>query len=521
MTYSAFPSAPPGRTIDIDYGCPIGYRRKSDLLGTEEKKEELCQLADRIINMGTLEGVEVQAIVDGFFIDFVKGSVTISADLGQGDTVSTEIDVLSTRFIQTQKEYIASINPALAAKLENSPGRDEAEKITNIYFEIFVKYMNEQESPDHMSEQLWRSTIRSMVPGFKEKRTLDPVEAMSLTHLSDEAGKKFKSFFQTLPTSLLSSKKAMCFLQGGLDQKTSKEEKILYLKQVIFLVTFQEVFKNILESISTDLAISKRMEYTSSACNYESEHIYQDRARRIGITLAQLPANDVLMLIPLACRASFKVLSDENDANDPFRSSSSVIEERNRARKADIAFINVLKNSFGKEVKSFSVPTDHFNSDGLLTIEQFLMGISGLAISSGSSGRFPMHEHRTVYYSRCDITAIKAASDNVPVEFLMTAAQSYPETDDSWVEERCLAYLNEMVGRVSIHELDAIKAKIRKVREAIDRVPAESLIKERSPNQYILRDSAMNKLHVLCEKAKREAGLAPSSSATKSSCSIM
>lgn len=522
MTYSALPSAPPGRTISFGYATPRGHPIKGDLFGTEQKKEELCQIADRIVNAGTLEGRDIAAVVSGFFIDFGKGSITIDADLGQGDTVCSEIDVMSTKFIQKEKEYIASINPALAAKLENTPCREEAEKITDIYFELFGKYVDEQkQNPGGESDSFWRSSVRSVVPGFKEKRTFDPLEAMSLAELKEEAGAKFKSFIQTLPTSLLSSKKALCFLQAGLDQKASKADKILYLKQVIFLLTFQEVFKDILKSISTDLAISKRMQYTSSACDYNSERIYQDRAQRIEMTLSQLPVHDVLMLIPLACRASFAELSrDGDEPNDPFRLSCYVIEERNRARTADIAFTKVLKDSFGKEVKSFSVPTDHSNHHGIWSIEQFLMGVSGLAISSGPNGRFPMHEHQNIYYARDDITALHTASDNVPAEFLLSAAQAYPERDDTWVEERCLAYLTEMVGRVSQHELDGIKAKINNVRRAVDNLSVD-LIKEKSPNQYVLRNSAMEKLRFLCEKAKRESGLSPSSSATKSSCSIM
>lgn len=516
MSYSPLPSAPPGRSIYFHYGCPVGYTNTGNLFETEEKKEELCQIADRIVNVAEVDGADVQAVVSGFFFDFIKGSVTINANREDGNSISTDLDVISTRFIQEQKEYIAYLNPELAVQLENASLREEAEKITNIYFELFNKYMKGQKKgPESEDLSLWNSTVRSVVPGFKEMRNLEIVETMSLKHVREESGEKFKKFIQTLPTSLLSSKKAFVFLQEGLEQKSSKADKILYLKQVLFFLTFQEVFKNILENISTDLAISKEMRYVSSNYDHESERIYQSRMQRIQTTLSQLPVNDVLMLIPLACRASVEELSS-NDPNDPFPFIDDIRDECNRARRADIAFTRLLKNSFGKELKSFSVPTDHFNHWGLRSIEQFLMGVSGLAIQSGSGGRFPMYDHRTLYYKREELARLKPASDNAPLEFLMTAAQFYPERDDSWIEERCLAYLAEMMGKVSHHELDGIKAKLRKVRQAVDRAPAEILIKEKAPNQYVLRNSSLKKFESLFEEAKLDAGLAPCASGVSS-----
>lgn len=531
MTYPIFPSAPPGRRIPLEFGCPVSYPLKgvhSPFSTAEEKEaimEKLSQLADRVLDNASIEdpsvpeGTCVQVRLSEFNFNFLKGSLTIKADLGE-DQIESELDIMDVKHKQNKKSYIADISPRLFSKIASTPCREEAEQITNIFIEIFNKYLREQNGPDHMDECLARSTIQSVTPGFKEQKNIERVDAMSVKDLQHEAGEKFKSFIQTLPTSLFKSKKAMHFLQEGLNQRSSLSDKILYLKQVLFLLTFQDVFKNTLEYMVTDSAISKSMQYTSSGFDYASEHRYQDRDWRIRDTLSQLPINSVLMLIPLACRASFAELSSTDDLSSPFRSEDYVKEECKKARKADLAFKNVIKKVYGKELQSFSVPTDHMNGDGLLTIEQYFMGISGLAISSGPNGRFPMHDHRTIYYGRSDITLLRAASDNAPAEFLMTAAQSYPGEDDIWVEERCLAYLDEMVGEISRNELDAIKGKIHNVREAINRISVDDLIKEKIPGEYVLRNSAMKKLNSLYDETKKRAGLAPSSN-TKSSCSVM
>lgn len=531
MTYPTLPSAPPGRRIPFKFECPVGYSLKgpnSPFSTVEEKQtimERLSELADRVLDHASIEdpnvpeGTCAQVMLSEFNLNPLKGSLTIIADLGQNQ-IESELDIMDVKHRQNRKNYIADISPRLFSKIANTPCREEVEQITNIFIEIFNKYLREQNGPNHIDECLARSTIQSVIPGFKEQKNIDRVEAMSVKDLQQEAGAKFKSFVQTLPTSLFDSKKAMHFLQEGLNQRSSISAKRLYLKQVLFLLTFQDVFKNILEYMVTDSAISKSMQYTSSGFDYVSEHRYQDRDWKIRDTLSQLPVNSVLMLIPLACRASFAELSSTDDLNSPFRSEDYVRDECNRARRADIAFKNVIQKVYGKEVRSFSVPTDHMNRDGLLTVEQYFMGISGMAISSGPNGRFPMHDHRTIYYGRSDITLLRAASDNPPAEFLMTAAQSYPERDDIWVEERCLAYLDEMVGEVSRYELDAIKAKIHNVRETINGISVDHLIKEKTPGQYVLRNSAMKKLYSLYQEARKKAGIAPSSD-SKSSCSIM
>ena len=168
---------------------------------------------------------------------------------------------------------------------------------------------------------------------------------------------------------------------------------------------------------------------------------------------------------------------------------------------------NLLEKGFGKKLESFS-------NDGIRSIESYLMGISGLAISSGLLGRVAMNDHHKVYYQRHALCSIPNVSDNLPLEFLLTAAQFYPTTNENWIEETHLGYIKEMTGAISSHEIEGLKYKLQRVRDAVNKSPVEKLLQGSS-----LKTSAMTKLQSLYKKTREEVGLMPLPD--KSSCSIM
>ena len=307
---------------------------------------------------------------------------------------------------------------------------------------------------------------------------------------------------------------------AGLVQKKVYASKLEYLRQVLFLLTFQDAFKSKLQTMQRELPMDKHMLYTSSSRPSDMSQTSQDIRKRLELietTLSQFPLNEVAMLIPLACRSS---ISELEEFDPTFEGSNQIegnylIGQCMNARKADLAIREVLK-SFKIIPESFSVSkTDVDEVTGMESIDSYLMGISGLAISPGLMGRLAMRDHHAVYYERHWGSTIPHVSDNFPVEFLMTAAQFYSSTNEDWVERKCLGYVTQMMGHIRPHELEIVKASLGQVREAVRRAPVEILLKEKSGSsssgsqQHVFRDSGIKKLQGLYEEARGRAGLPP------------
>lgn len=528
------PSAPTLGSVKFEYSFPQHRPSEIHFLETDAQKHELCDATDEIFaGFGYLREIEM---------DFCKGSVTLTGQ-SQDDpevTGTTILDVVATKFFQDNEAYIANINPHLAFRIGNDVLTKDVRKISEIFYRIYHQYLEEQTHDGRLDNLVEYSTITCSRPGFKNFHIhahLDHKQVTSLDTLEKAPGNKFKKCIEMLPYSLLShkgSKKAAIFLQAGLDQKSSYPDKLLYLRQVLFLLTFQDSFKDILQTTQQNLSMDKHMLYTSPTRDYdisqESQYI-QRRIEWIETTLSQLPVNDIAMLIPLACRSPLSKLSEDGEflENGNTIETEYLVRECGNARRADIVIRQVLENSFHIIPKNFSTSnTDCDEVTGMESIETYLMGISGLAISPGLMGRLPMRDHHTVYYKRSSMFNIPNISDNLPVEFLMTAAQFYPGTNDDWIEEKCLGYVTRMMGQISRHELEGMKAKIQRVRNAVNSAQVDILLKEKagtsrcSSQHYVLRDSGIKKLQDLYEQTRERCGLAPRSSAsTPSACSIM
>lgn len=528
------PSAPTLGSVKFGYIYPNYRMPETNFLETDAEKHELCDATDEIFaGFGFLREIQM---------DFCYGSVTLTGESQDDPEVegTTVLDVVATKFFRDNDAYIANINPNLALRIHNNELTKDIRKISDIFYRTYQRYLQSQTNAQGELDNLVdASTIEWVKPGFKNFHRYvhyENKQVTSLDTLEKPPGNKFKKCIQMIPPSLLSrkgKKKVVPFLQAGLDQKNSYADKLLYLKQVLFLLTFQDVFKDFLQTTQQSLGMDQNMLYTSPSREYDISNQIQHmrlRVQQIETTLSQLPVNDVAMLIPLACRSSLAELSEDGDffENGNTIEKEYLLRECGNARRADMAIREVLENSFQIIPKNFSTSTTSCDEvEGMNSIESYLMGISGLAISPGLMGRLPMRDHHTVYYKRSPMFSIPHVSDNLPVEFLMTAAQFYSGTNDDWIEEKCLGYVTEMMGQIRPQELEALKATIGRVRKAVHNAPVDSLLKPRpgtsrcSSQQYVLRNSSIEKLQDLYKQTRARAGLAPLPASTSSSCSVM
>lgn len=505
--------------VSFQYYFPKSIPPKSDLLSTRKNQEQLVHAASYIAG-------EDQILTE-VGLNFGNGSVILEVRSANDPDFfgSCIIDVVATKFFQENKESIRDISPEFIEKLEELEDTAPIEKITDIFYFAFNNYL--QENPD--DERVSVSTVAEIRTGLKNAKIYEP-EVMDIEHWKFNDLPEFKAFIQSLPTSLLQvgeSKKISPFLQKALDQKQSFEEKTIYLKQVIGLLLLQDVFTMILQDTKISIAIEKQQIYSSRNCDVlEKSNYYAYKMERVCNTLKKLPINTVLSLIPLAHRSHpsklsiFDLLNRNPKEQHPFAIESEYLtEQRNNAREADIAFRAVLEDSFKSPLqKVFRKDCSDYKDQ----IESFLMGISGLAISPGLYGRLPMVDHNNIYYKREALFNIPSVSDNIPCEFLMTAAQFLFEKEYNWLENSCFAYLEQMIGSPSIHELDAIKAKLQRIRDVVYSLPVENLLKPgNNSNSYLLRNSGIKKLQTLYQEGRKMSGLQPPCrERTSSSCSI-
>lgn len=506
------PSAPTFGTVDFEFSYPICREPKGELI----KKEERIQLCD-----ATDEHLAGQGFLRNVDMDFCDGAVTIKFQSQRNPELygNMLLDVVATKFYEQNKEQIARINPHFSHYMENNILTKGIRTVSEIFYRAFNRYLETQTTEeDGLDELVESSTIANSKPGFKNFHKYcdyDNEHVTSCNILTGRAGECFKSFIESLPTSLLTQKnkkKVALFLQEGLNQKRFSSDKILYLKQVLFLLVFQDVFKDSLLELKQSLNMEKDNLYRSPNRSHDlqtqSQYI-QSRIELINKTLSKLPVNDMMSLIPLACRSSIEELNQDRYFMNCYIKEESLSRECCKARQADIAIRNVLEHSFRVTPKSFA-------GEGVKSIESYIMGLSGLAISSGVLGRLAMKDHHKVFYQRHELCSIPSISDNLPLEFLVTAAQFYSATNDNWMEETHLGYLKEMTGAISPYEIEGLKYKMQRVRDVVKNASVEKLL-----NGNTLGKDAIKNLQSMHTDCRRNVGLAPLPKSKSSACSIM
>lgn len=491
---------------------PLCRDAKGELISNEEQLE-LCD--------GTDEHLAGQGFLRNVDMDFCNGAVTIKfqSQINSELYGTMLLDMVATKFYEENKDEIATVNPHFSHYMESSILTKGLRKVSEIFYRVFDRYLEEQTTDEYgLDNVVENSTIANSKPGFKNfHRGCDAHNKLvpSSNILTGKAGEEFKKFLETLPTTLLTQKgkgKAALFLQAALDQKDSHCDKLLYLREVLFLLTFQDVFKESLLELKQSLNMEMDNLYKSTSRShdlYSQSQYIRSRIALIDKTLAKLPINDVLALIPLAHRSSLEELSHDRYFMNYYIKEESLSRECNKAREADITIRKLLENVFHTNLKNFS-------GDGKFSIDSFIMGLSGLAISSGLLGRLAMRDHHKIFYKRHEWSSIPSVSDNLPLEFLVTAAQFYPATHDNWIEETHLGYIKEMTGAISPYEIEGLKYKLQRVRDVVKNAPVEQLL-----NGNTLGKDATKKLQSMNNECRRNIGLAPLPKSKSSACSIM
>lgn len=545
------PSAPSLHRIGFGYSSSVFKKAIAHL--SREEENQLCDATDEMLkDLGNLREVD---------LNFFDGTVTIEVEYINGYTRNLErgevvIDILARKFFEDNKEYIKELHPDFADRIWKSTYKvykpdhtqedkycvDDIRTISNLFYrayERFEEYHSDGGVLDSRMEDCLMSNLKS---GFKSYKVGEPETVGSWDILTGEMGEKFKKFIQSFPASLLSKKdheKAMLFLKSGVEhiflkdredreagvvcQKTPFEKQVSYLKKVIFLLHFQDLFKGILEEMyETAMAEKNKLRgYIGTDVAAERRH-FQIRMDLLKRTLSEFPISDLSLLIPLAFRSSPEELSPYDEAFDKFSLiPDNYIElECSNAIKADKVIRDLLQKRFPED---FSLEKS-VNNEGVLSINRYLMGLSGLTFSQGLMGRVTMHHHRVDTYAFEEGFSMLPLRDNILMEFLMEAAHRSSCGNYNWIKERFLAHVTYMMGRVSRDEIRVIESAMDKLSQIVDQLPvAEALLKKksRSSDEYVLRNSAREKLYSLCKMVRERAKLPPLHRETCSSCTIM
>ncbi|MGL4347873.1 MAG: hypothetical protein ACRCSV_00215 [Chlamydiales bacterium] len=506
------PSAPRLGSVEPSYVYPKFCDSDIEPLKKEERYELYTATDELLAGQGSLRK---------YLMDFCYGRtiLTFESHINQEFYGTMLLDMVAAKFFSEHKEEIAQVNPPFSNYMESNILTKDLRKISDLFYRAFNRYLEDKTTEeDGLDNIVGSSTIANSKPGFKNFHRYchyDNEHVTSSNILKGRAGECFKSFLESLPASLLTQKnkkKALPFLQEAVNQRRFLPDKLLYLKQVLFLLSFQDVFREGLLEIKQSLNMEKENLYRSPSRSHDlhsqSQYIYK-RIELIDETLAKLPVNDVLALIPLACRSSLEELSHDRYFMNCYIKEESLSRECCKGRQADIAIRDVLEHAFKVTPKSFA-------GDGIRSIESYIMGLSGLAISSGLLGRLAMKDHHKIFYKRHADCSIPSVSDNLPLEFLVTSAQFYSATNDNWVEETHLGYLKEMTGAISPHEIEGLKYKLQRVRNAVKNAPVEQLL-----NGNTLGKDAIKNLQSLYKDVRKDIGLAPLPKSNSSACSIM
>lgn len=524
------PSAPSCHNIPFEYPS-LPPKEIIEHLSVEEK-HQFCDATDEMLKqIGNLRRVH---------LNFVDGTIRLEGEYIDGysrESCREEvvIDMLARKFFENHKEYIEYLHPSFASRIWNSTyvnhnGKiescaDNMKKISDLFYlayERFKEYHTKNGLLDSRIEDGMMSNLKS---GFKSYNVCHLGTVGSLDILTGEIGEKFKKFIQSYPLSLLSKKdneKAMVFLKSGLEQKESFEEQVSYLKKVIFLLNFQDMFKGILEQMY-QTAIAEKNKFRGcrgEGVAEERKHL-QIQIDLLKRTLSEFPISDLSMLIPLAFRSSPEEFSKYNESFEKYSliTEAYLESECYNAQQADTVIRNLLQKKFPED---FSLEKSETDND-ILSINRYLMGLSGLTFSQGLMGRVAMDEHRTNTYCFEAGFSAHSVKDNILMEFLLEVANCSSHSSYDWMIEKFLAQITYMMGRVSKDEIRYIISEICKLSQIVDQLPVdEALLKKcKSSNKYMLRNSAGEKLYSLCKTTRERAKLPPLHRDTSSSCSIM
>lgn len=353
----------------------------------------------------------------------------------------------------------------------------EAEKISQIYFSSLKKYIGSYECDTtgainpikKFSEHLLCS---EGVKGFRYLKPpcllfTSPTIADKIA-LPDKNQCRFAKFIDKLPESILafekkSKKFIKSFLQNGLDIRDTHENKILFLKQIIFFMLFKQFVFSM---------FSQKLENSNSHTQKEF----------LNYALAKCSFSDLLVMIPLSYRISKSTNCSKNMSL--FVSEELINQE---VQKANVTYKNFIKmfsqdlnftlEDLGENVINRSLEQTKIN--------QFIKGLSSLSISGGVFSRYAFYEY-------C-LKSGEDLSENIPLEIILGITEGYFENGFSF-EESHLGYLLKILNVFPREEIPEIHTAIDTIGNHIKQIPVEECLKRNERGQYLLHGKALKTL---------------------------
>lgn len=363
----------------------------------------------------------------------------------------------------------------------------EAEKISQIYFSSLKKYIDNYECRATIGINPVKKFSEHLLcsEGVKGFRYLKPPCLLftsptiaDMMALPDRKKCRFTKFIEKLPESILAfrknSKKIIeSFVQNGLDIRDLYENKILFLKQIIFFM----LFKQFLVSM-----FSQKVEISNSHAQKEF----------LNYALTKCSFSDLLVMIPLACRMS-------NAADFSKNISLFVSEEliNEGIQKANLSYKNFLK-MFSQ---NYNFTLEELGNNGKTRsleqtkINQFIKGLSSLAISGGVFSR-------PAFYEYC-LKSGEDLSENIPLEIILGITEGYFQNGFSF-EESHLGYFLKILNVLPKEELKEIQTAIDTIGNYVKQIPVEGFLKTNERGQYLLHRKALEMLAECYLKGQEE-----------------
>lgn len=469
-----------------------------DNLYSKKMKEELTQSVESMsLTYKNIDNYLQPGASKICELNYINGFVNLnlSGKDKEGRVVNENLilDVLMINFFlkKVPLELISSVQRSsknlenFVARLESISCYQEAKNISEVYFSVLKKYI---EIYDEEREGIKVNPINDFsnylvcskgVKGFFQLKSpiLFTTPAIGDLNLLPKKSKFSKLITKSLSKSLTRGEPEIStlFLQHALSQKDNFQQKILFLKQVLFMCLFKGALYSILQSLENQVA---SISFSQKNSNDRNQLEY------IRNSLSKFSVSDLLLVIPLACRSS----PIYKDSFSLFVSKKFEEDQIARARAAYEVFIKVFVDSFGFSHENLGARFSHeltqIKQEEAAKINRFIKTLSSVAISGGPFAR-------SAFYNYC-LENEGDLCENLPLELVITAAQYY-SLGDNWLEEVYLGYIFKVFGRISFLDIELIRDKIQKTTNFIDTIPIESLLKKNKQDEDILAENIIDK----------------------------
>ncbi len=363
----------------------------------------------------------------------------------------------------------------------------EAEKISQIYFSCLKKYIDNYECQATIAINPVKKFSEHLLcsEGVKSFRYSKPPCLLftsptiaDTVALPDRKKCRFTNFIEKLPESILAfrrnSKKIIkSFVQNGLDIRDTHENKLSFLKQILFFM----LFKQFLVSIFSQKIKTSRSHTQQEFLNY---------------AINKCSFSDLLVMIPLACRISSRkgflkktsLFVSEELVNQGIKKSNFTYKN----------FLTIFSQNYNFTLEELGENVTNRSLEQT-KINQFIKGLSSLAISGGVFSR-------PAFYEYC-LKSGEDLSENIPLEIILGVTEGYFDNDFSF-EESHLGYFLKILNVLPKEELKEIQTAIHIIGNYIEQIPIEGFLKVNKKGQYLLRGKALEMLEECYLKGQKK-----------------